>query len=328
MNRKLIIILFMVIVLIVGLLAINTFKPNQEQEPIKLAISFWSGDSHAFIAQELGIFKKNGVDVQLIYLKDYPDILTAYQDQKVDGIFGTITDAIYYDSTIYPSKVIYITDYSDTADVIVGNIKSLDEMKGKTISVESINSYSHIFVLAALEKHGLTEDDVFFKSIPAHQVAEALIDGTIDAGHTWEPTTTDALNHGYNIVFSAGKIPGIVTSAVVINENVIEKRPDDVKNIVKSLVEAQEYRDMHKENALEIMSRAQNVTISDLEKGFVGIQTMDLAGNYNAFYNSTEIKESFEFISQFYLKRGQISTIPTFDEIMEGKFIKELMDEK
>jgi len=328
MNRKLIIILFMVIVLIVGLIAISAFKPHQEQEPIKLAISFWSGDSHAFIAQELGIFKKNGVDVQLIYLKDYPDILTAYQDQKVDGIFGTITDAIYYDSTIYPSKVIYITDYSDTADVIVGNIKSLDEMKGKTISVESINSYSHIFVLAALEKHGLTEDDVFFKSIPAHQVAEALIDGTIDAGHTWEPTTTDALNHGYNIVFSAGDIPWLITDTLMVNETILEERPDDIKNIVKSLVEAQEYRDLHREKALEIMSRAQNVTISDLEKGFVGIQTMDLAGNYNAFYNSTEIKESFEFISQFYLKRGQISTIPTFDEIMEGKFIKELMDEK
>ena len=110
----------------------------------------------------------------------------------------------------------------------------------------------------------------------------------------------------------------------MINENVIEKRPDDVKNIVKSLVEAQEYQDMHKENALEIMSRAQNVTISDLEKGFVGIQTIDLIGNYNIFYNSTEIKENFDFISNFYVKRGQISKIPKFDDVMEGKFIKEL----
>ena len=314
----------MAIALIVGLLIISTFKPHQEQEPIKLAISLWSGDSHAFIAQELGIFKKNGVDVQLIYSIDYPDAMTAYQNQNVDGFFGTITDAIYYDAVLYPSKIVYITDYSDTADVIVGNIKSLDEIKGKTISVENINSYSHIFVLAALEKYGLTEDDVFFKSIPAHQVADALIDGTIDAGHTWEPTTTDVLNHGYNIVFSAGRMPGIITSAVMINENVIEKRPNDVKNIVKSLVEAQEYQDLHREKALEIMSRAQNVTISDLEKGFVGIHTMDLAGNYNAFYNSTEIKESFEFISNFYLKRGQISEIPKFDDIMEGRFIKEL----
>jgi NitT/TauT family transport system substrate-binding protein len=327
MNRKLFIISFTVIVLVIGLLAVNTFKPNQEQEPIKLAISLWSGDSHAFIAQELGIFEKNGVDVQLIYSQDYSDVMEAYQNQKVNGFFGTVTDAIYYDSTSYPSKVVYITDYSDTADVIVGNIKSLDEIKGKTISVENINSYSHIFVLAALEKYGLTEDDVFFKQIPAHQVTDALIDGTIDAGHTWEPMTTDALNHGYNTIFSAGEI-GIITSALVLDENTLEKRPDDVKKIVKSLVEAQEYRDMHRENALEIMSRAQNVTTSDLEKGFAGIQTMDLAENYHLFYTSTEIRESFEFISQFYLKRGQISEIPTFDEIMEGKFIKELMDEK
>ena len=318
----------MAIALIVGLLAISTFKPHQEQEPIKLGISLWAGYSHAFLAQELGIFKKNGVDVQLIYSEDYPVSQTLYENQKVDGFFGTITDAIYYDSTSHPSKIVYIIDYSNTADVIVGNIKSLDEMKGKTIGVEKINSFSNIFVLAALEKYGLTEDDVFFKLVNAHQVTNALIDGTIDAGHTWEPTTTDALNHGYNIVFSAGEIPGIITDALIIDENVVEKRPDDVKNIVKSLVEAQEYRDLYREKALEIMSRAQNVTISNLENGFVGIQTMDLAGNYNTFYNSTEIKESFEFISNFYLKRGQISEIPKFDEIMEGRFIKELANGK
>jgi len=98
----------MAIALIVGLIAISAFKPHQEQEPIKLALSFWAGDSHAFLAQELDIFKKNGVDVQLIYLKDYSDIMTAYQKQEVDGIFGTITDAIYYDSTSYPSKIVYI----------------------------------------------------------------------------------------------------------------------------------------------------------------------------------------------------------------------------
>jgi NitT/TauT family transport system substrate-binding protein len=328
LNHKLIIILFIAIALIVGLIAISAFKPHQEQEPIKLAISFWAGDSHAFLAQELDIFKKNGVDVQLIYLKDYPDTMTAYQNQEVDGIFGTITDAIYYDTTLHPSRVVYITDYSDTADVIVGNIKSLDEIKGKTISVENINSYSHIFVLAALEKYGLTENDVFFEQIPADQVTNALIDGTIDAGHTWEPTTTDALNHGYNVVFSAGRISGIITSAVIINENILEERSDDVKNIVKSLVEAQEYRDLHREKALEIMSRSQNVTTLDLAMGFEGIHTLDLAGNYNAFYNSTEIRESFDFISDFYLKRGQISKIPKFDEIMEGRFIKELANEK
>ena len=318
----------MAIALIVGLLAISIIESPKEKEPIRLAISLWAGDSHAFIAQEMGIFKKNDVNVQLIYSVDYLDAKTLYQNQNVDGFFGTMTDAIYYDTTLYPSKIVYITDYSDTADVIIGNIKSLDEIKGKVIGIESINNYSHIFVLAALEKYGLTENDVFFKLIPAHQVPNALIDGTIDAGHTWEPMTTDALNHGYNIVFSAGRIPGIVTSAVIIDENVIDARSDDVKNIVKSLVEAQEYRDLHRENALNIMSRAQNISILDLEKGFAGITTMDLAENYNIFYNSTEIKESFEFISNFYLKRGQITEIPKFDEIMEGRFIKELVNEQ
>lgn len=305
-----------------------TILHQEEQKPIKLAISLWAGDSHAFLAQDLGIFKKNGVDVRLIYSLDYPDSQALYTNQQVDGLFGTLSDAIYYDSTGVPSKIVYITDFSDGADVIVGNVTSLEELRGKVIGIENPNSYSHIFVLAALQKYGMGEQDVFFKQVPAHQVLEALDAGIITAGHTWEPTTTDAKNHGYQVVFSTRQMPTIIPSTLMIDSKVIEKRPEDIKNIVKSLVEAQEYRDAHKQKAIEIMARSQNVTFSDIDSGFIGIDTLDLDENYNMFYNSTEFKKDFEFISDFYFKRGIITETPEFEKILDGKFIKELVIER
>ena len=48
----------------------------------------------------------------------------------------------------------YNTDLSDTGDVIVGKLENFTDVKGKTISVEGINSYSHLFLIRALESVG------------------------------------------------------------------------------------------------------------------------------------------------------------------------------
>ena len=68
----------------------------------------------------------------------------------------------------------------------------IKDLKGKTIGVERINSFSHLFVLTALEKAGLRESDFFIKNIGAQYVADAIGRGEIDAGHTYGPGKSEA----------------------------------------------------------------------------------------------------------------------------------------
>lgn len=226
------------------------------------------------------------------------------------------------------SQVVYTTDYSNDADVIVGNGISLSDMRGKIMGVEDIDGYSHFFTIRALEQVGLNEDDVDFTIVTAQDVLIALNSGQIDAGHTYEPTKSDALQFGYGVLFSGGQIPGTITSTLVFNSDLIKERPDDVLAVVKSLVEAQEYRDSNWEESMHIMANAQGITVSDMESGFDGMNTLDLNGNLHAFTqsNSTEsLYGSGKLIIDYYLKRGK-TDLPMIDEIIEPQFVKKLAE--
>jgi NitT/TauT family transport system substrate-binding protein len=318
------------LILVFGLLAEGcTPKKGKEKTPIKIAINVWPGYAHAFIAQEKGIFKKHGVDVELIFKKDITESTQLYKNNEVDGIFNVFPDIINMNAQGIRAKVVYIADYSDTGDVIIGKPKFrfLANLKGRKVSFEGINTFSHIFVLKSLEKVGLKESEVQFEIIPALDVLNSLEKGRIDAGHAWEPITSQALQKGYKILAKAGDIPGIITDVLAFNAKVVKERPDDIQRIVKSILEAKDFIYSNRDEALEIMSRAEGMSKEEMGKGIDGVRQLDLKENIKEMQKSKEMISLYgsgKMIVDFYLNRGQLSQLPDLDEIIEPKFVMQL----
>ena len=120
-------------------------------------LTLWPPNFLAYIAQEKGIFEKNGVNVQLLFDKDYFSAVEHYDNDDADGITVVFSDAIIQDSNGISTKVVYHIDSSQSGDAVISKLKNLTDLKGKKIGVEGINSFSHLFVLKALEKVGLGE---------------------------------------------------------------------------------------------------------------------------------------------------------------------------
>lgn len=320
------------LILVFGLLAEGcTPKKAKEKTPIKIAINVWPGYAHAFIAKEKGIFRKNNVNVELVLKKDITESTQLYKDNEVYGIFNVFTDIIMMNAQGIHSKVVYVADYSDTGDVIIGKPKFrfLANLKGRKVSFEGINTFSHIFVLKSLEKVGLKESEVQFEIIPAMDVLNSLEKGRIDAGHTWEPITSQALQKGYKILAKAGDIPGIITDVLAFNAKVAKERPDDIQRIVRSILEARDFIYSNRDEALEIMSRAEGMSKEEMGKGIDGVRQLDLKENIKAMQKSKEIMSLYgsgKMVVDFYLNRGQLSQLPDFDEIIEPKFVIELSE--
>lgn len=296
-------------------------------ETIKIGINVWPGYSHAFIAQEMGFFEKNNVDVELILDKEYSETQNLYLNGKVDGVFEVFSDSIFHNFEGVDTKIVYVADYSTSGDVIVGIGNSLSELKGKKIGVEGFNSFSHIFVLKALENAGLTEKDVEFVSVPAHNVLLYLEDGKIHAGHTWEPTKSNAIKKNYKVLAEAGEIPGIITDVLAFNKKIIQERPEDIKSIVKSILEARDFIQTNRDEAISIMAEQTGMSFEEMEKGVMGVYHPNLEENVNTMVNSedsTSLLTTGRFIANFYWERGQINKIPDFDEMIEPTFIMQI----
>ena len=241
MNKSAIISVIIAVVVIGGLVAYSTSTNVSEistKTPIKIAINEWPGYAHAFLAQEKGFFEKNGVDVELVFDRDYTTSQQRYIDGEVNGVFEVLPDTMFRNTQGLPSKVVYLMDYSETGDVIIGSVNSIEELKGQTIGVEGINTFSHIFALKTIESNGMTEGDVLFEIVLAQDVLKKLDDGTIQAGHTWEPTKSEAIKKGYSVLANAGDFPYLVTDVLVFTQEIIKERPDDIQKIVQSMFDA------------------------------------------------------------------------------------------
>jgi NitT/TauT family transport system substrate-binding protein len=298
-------------------------KPAQK-EPIRIAINVWPGYAQAYLAQEKGLFEKNNVEVELILEKSITESSGLFTNGEVDGCFGVFADTIMMNTKGAPAKGVCIMDYSDTGDVIIGKpeIQSLDGLAGKTVSFEGVNSFSHIFVLSALEKAGVHESDVRFENINASDVLAALEENRIDAGHTWEPTKSQALKKGYKILATTGDYPGIITDVLVFTPKIIEEKPDEIRAIVKSLFEAQDYLKEHRDEAVKIMADKMGMSTEEMAAGLEGVYQPNLKENLELL--TASLYTTGEMIVDFYLKRGQLSHTVEMKDIIEPKFITEL----
>lgn len=304
-------------------------QSDVSNQPIRIMLTLWPPNFLAYVAEERGIFERNGVDVELLFEPEYFVASEKYALGDADGITIVFSDAILHDSVGVDTKVVYNIDSSLTGDAVISKASNLTELRGKKIGVEGINSFSHLFVLKALEKVGLTEGDVQFVDIPGPNTSRAIEDGEIDAGHTYSPFIEDAIGKGYNALIYGTDNPGIIVSVLAFHSEIVEERPADIENILKSLNEALDFFKMNPAETIQIMSLKSGLSKEDIVRGFNGTKLMSLQDNAlismnNDPKNNYSLFTTGEYASTFYTDRGVMSEYPVLGEIVEPRFVKEL----
>ncbi|QEA38823.1 TAXI family TRAP transporter solute-binding subunit [Pistricoccus aurantiacus] len=114
---------------------------------------------------------------------------TVYQAYNGTGDFeGRQLENIRALASIYPNALQLVT----MAD---SGIESLQDLKGKTVSVGAPGSGTELNARAVLEANGITYDDIEARRFNFNETADAIRDGDIDAGF-WSvgPPTSSILN--------------------------------------------------------------------------------------------------------------------------------------
>jgi NitT/TauT family transport system substrate-binding protein len=334
LNDKIPIILISSIIVI---LISNSFASINAQtvpikKPVTLGMGIWIPNFLAYVAQEKGYFKKNNVDVNVKLFPLYDEALNAYANGDLDGFFGVYSDIVIQDSSGINTKVVYNIDTSNTAGAIVGKGNNLSDVKGKKSGVDGINSFSHLFVLKSLEKIGLTEGDVQFVNVPILNITSALQKGEIFAGHIYEPFISDAVKKGYTILSTGADIPGIITTVLAFHSDIVQQRPQDIQNIVKSMIEAKADYDKNKEQDVSIMSLKSGLSKDKIIKGINKVNLLGLESNIQNSMNKsssniTSLYVSGNDIAKFYAERGVISEYPNINDLVDRQFVDALSKE-
>jgi NitT/TauT family transport system substrate-binding protein len=301
---------------------------SPQKEPIRIAISAWAGVEPAELAAQLGYYEKYGVNVEMVRFSAYSDSIEALRDGNVDAGMHTLDDGLRYFSIGRDVRVVLLTDYSYGSDgLVVGpSIDSLSDLQGMRIGVE-IGTVGHLSLLKIFELGGLTPEDVTIVSIPAWEIQQAMVDGSIDAGVTWEPyLTSTAEMIGGKVLITSRDYPETIITTMTFDAETVRTRPEDVQNIVAAYFDAVEYIKTNPQDAYARMGQAEGVSAAEFEAHVAGIQYLDLATNYDLFGGEGQgrIYLQIEAIIQFLFDQGVITTQPEASIFLEPRFVREL----
>jgi len=303
---------------------------SNEQSTVNITMHKWPGYFHAFIAEEKGFFADEGVKVKLELYEGIDDSLKNFETNDfVDAAFGLQSDAMLLFAKGVPLQIVYIADFSNGGDVVISqpSIDDIKDLRGKTISVDKLNSFNHIFIVELLSMNGLKESDVNIVPFSASEVPQLLASGAIDAGQTWEPYQSQALAGGKHLLASTADAPGIVTDVLMFKTRFIEERPEDVKRILRALFKALDHRKKNPPAAYAIMSKATGVPAGSLRGTLMGNIFPNLAQNKKSFKKSDDLKSLFhsgKIISDFFIAKKVISSPIDLEKLHSQEMIQTL----
>ena len=312
--------------LLAGLIGLTTVA-GSVAAPIKIGYSDWPGWTAWEIAKSKGLFKKNGVTVELVWFPIYTDSLNALNTGKLDANCQTWSDTIPPLAEGIPLKVVLVNDNSFGNDGLIAKtgITSVKDLKGKTVATE-LGTCDHFLLLQALSKAGMTEKDVNYKNLTVPDAAAAYIAGKVDAAVVWQPWLYQLEKEKKGtVLFNSGNIPGLIPDLLVFKADVAKSRAAEIQKIVNTWFEVVAYIKSNQDDAVKIMAKVVEQKPEDYAVFLPGTKFFDLAANKEAFQKSSDHKSlvgSGITISDFLKSLDQIKKIPDVESALEPKFVK------
>jgi NitT/TauT family transport system substrate-binding protein len=247
--------------------------------PIVSATNNWVGYSGHHVAVGKKFFAEQGLNVQDQFFQSNTEEITAFLAGKVDVAWLTSGDAIQIAAKDPTLKIIYLVDYSNGADGILGRgIKSAQEVKGKTVARENV-LFERILLQAYLQKAGLTEQDVTIKDLAAADAASAFAAKQVDIAVTYEPYMTNAAKQGGGEVIFSTKDTNLIADVVVVRDSMIKARKADLQAYFKAVDKAVKLLNANDPEALKLSGAKLGVSADEVKQQLLGAKLFNLDDN-------------------------------------------------
>lgn len=236
------------------------------------------------LAAELGYFDGAGITLENVgYAQGGPASLVALAGGSVE--LGSAATAAVLNSiaagndfvAAYPSNGINEEAQSIFYVLEDSPIKTVEDIVGKTIAVNTLGAHLDYVVREALHQKDLPEDSANLIVVPGPQLEQVLRSKQVDvsAFGYWQTTFTGAAlqNGGLRAVFDDTDVLGEIAGGfVVLRRDWIEAHPEEAKAFVEGSVKALDYAREHPEETKAIFARvlAERGENAEVAKFFAG----------------------------------------------------------
>jgi NitT/TauT family transport system substrate-binding protein len=225
--------------------------------------------SGMFMAQQEGLFKKNGLDVELIHIPSSSRAIQAILAGEVAISFMDGSNAVQ--ANLKGANLALIAGATNRmvfSLMAKRDIKSVSDLKGKKIGITRVGSSTHTSALYALGQAGLKASD--YQILPLMEVPNiltALVAGQIDAGVMSPPTNSRARKADFKELANLAKEgPEYVSVAVGTTRSYITANEDIIRRVIRSYAEGVQIFKTNKPAALKMIQNQLKVKDVDIQE--------------------------------------------------------------
>ncbi|NBD15838.1 MAG: aliphatic sulfonate ABC transporter substrate-binding protein [Cyanobacteria bacterium] len=316
------------LVLVVSCNTGNNSPSTEGREPVVLGYSNWAGWWPWAIAQEEGLFEKNGANVRLQWFDGYLASMEALAAGQLDANCQTLNDTVsFVGDAVNGEVVVLVNDNSAGNDKIIAaeEIQSIPELEGKEVAVEA-GVVDDFLLTLALEEEGMSRSDVDIVDLETGAAAAAFAAGKVDAVGAFPPFWLTALKReGSHELISSAAFPGAIPDLLVTSQKLIDERPDQVQALVNTWFDVLAFMADNPERSDEIMAQRADVTTEDLQLFKEGTQMFTLEDNLEAFSdgdNMTHMPYAAQEMADFMVSVDFIPEKPDLSTLFDDSFVK------
>jgi NitT/TauT family transport system substrate-binding protein len=253
MTRNLLAKIALLILCISILTACQGSQTTQTTTPLRIEFTQSWGDYTLLVAQEQGFFEKFGVQVEPVYYDVFSDTYPDLAAGQIDGALIAVGDVINVNRNARMKVVAVLDNGGDNAIVVGPEIKSVQDLRGKTIGMV-IGSQYEMTIVEMLQSEGMSLSDVNIVVMDPKDALASLEGGQVQAAYTREPFLSDALSNGYTILYPQEQ-RYLFPNLIVFNKSIVDERPEEVRAFLKGWFQGVEYRLQHQGETRDLVAR-------------------------------------------------------------------------
>jgi NitT/TauT family transport system substrate-binding protein len=197
-------------------------------------------------------YSQNGEIFLPRLFQGFPEIKEALISNKVQAAFIVAPLAIALKSQGVPIKVVYLGHRYGSAVVVKKNgpVKTFADLKGRKVAIPSRFSDERLLLFRAMKVWGMKPGDIKMVEMAPPDVSGALAAGAIDGFSMGEPFPSQAEIGGFGrVLFQAREYwPDYMSCILVVRQDLIDKRPDVVQELVDGIARSGAWLDEGKPN--------------------------------------------------------------------------------
>jgi len=245
-----------------GLLAVPAAADHGDK-PIRITAGSPGWDhSFPFIAERMGYWKKHGLKVEFVqgsFVRN--NQLMSIGD--LDAGYTQISDIMRYVERGLPYRIVASTSAGAATIVGAPGIKSMADLKGKTIAVTNLKNVQYLTLVHHIfPRFGLTPQNTKLLRIRAPEVAALVTANQVQAAFPFEPYGVDAVGKGatllldWNQIIDKKILPGteMFRNSFVMHDRLRKKHPDLAKKVVYAHLDALAFLRRNPDKATDVLA--------------------------------------------------------------------------